>query len=270
MTIHLEPILAHLPAWLMVLFRITGIFLFAPLLGATTIPMRVKLGLAIGLSLCVYPVLLMPSRASFGLITPWIDGQTPLHLWTIVPMIALELLVGLVIGYGASLPIVAAQVGGHVIDQQIGLGLAGVYNPELNEQSGVIGEFFFLSALAVFILLGGHHAMLATLVSSFDRVPPGGFTDFAGILTLVCGLLMSMFELALRVSAPLLAVVFLETVAMGFVARTVPQLNILSIGFALRILVGLAVLIVMVSVQMPVIAQSIRQTLGRIAWFFAL
>ena len=266
MSVDLRPILDHLPAWLMVLFRISGIFIFAPLLGATTIPMRVKVFLALGLSLCVYPALLQVGRGSEPLIRAAMDSS--MHLWALAAAVALELLIGLVIGYGASIPIMAAQVGGHVIDQQIGLGLAGVFNPELGEQSGVVGEFFFLTALAIFVMIGGHHAMLATLVGSFDRIPLGGFNDFHGIVVLACGLLTSMFDLAMRVAAPLLAVIFLETVAMGFVARTVPQMNIMSIGFALRIVLGLGVLIGTVGAQLPAVHDGIRRTLDTLRLFF--
>lgn len=267
MPVTLEPILAHMPAWLMVLFRLSGIFIFAPMLGASTIPVRAKMMLAIGLSLCIYPMLLAPGRPS----APWIGSMidTPMHLWAVGGMVAIELLIGLVIGYGASLPLIAAQVGGHVIDQQMGLGLAGVFNPELGEQSGVIGEFFFLTTLAIFVIIGGHRVMLVTLAGSFDHIPLGGFTDFHGLLMLTTGLLMSMFELALRVSAPLLAVIFLETVAMGFIARTIPQMNIMSLGFALRILLGLAVLIGTIGLQMPVVAQSVMRTLDVLRVFFS-
>jgi flagellar biosynthetic protein FliR len=267
MPVTLLPILDHLPAWLMVLFRLSGIFIFAPLLGATTVPARVKVCLAVGLSLCIYPMLLSPGRAAAPLITSFIDS--PMHLWALVGAVAIELLIGLVIGYGASLPLIAAQVGGQVIDQQMGMAIAGVFNPELGEQSGIVGEFFFLTALAIFIMLGGHRIMLVTLAGSFDHVPLGAFNDFHGLMMLVTGLLSSMFELALRVAAPLLAVIFLETVAMGFIARTVPQMNIMSMGFALRIMVGLSVLAAIVGVQMQVVTDSIRRTLDVLRLFFA-
>ncbi len=266
MPVTFNPILEHLPAWLMVLFRLSGIFIFAPMLGAATIPGRIKVFLAVGLSLCVYPMLLSSSRPSAAMIGSFIDA--PLHLWSLGAAVAIELLIGLVIGYGASLPLMAAQVGGHVIDQQIGLGLAGIFNPELGENSGVVGEFFFLTALAIFVMIGGHRVMLATLVASFDHVPLGAFSDFHGLVALVCGLLTSMIELALRIAAPLLAVIFLENVAMNFVARTVPQMNIMSVGFPLRILIGLSVLVATVGVQMTVVIESIRRTLDVLRIFF--
>lgn len=261
--ISFEALLPHLPAWLLVLFRLTGIFVFAPMFGSQTIPARVKVFLALGLSFCVYPVLLAPG----GLVEPVV--RAGLSLWSLVSAVAMELLIGIVIGYGASLPLLGMEMAGQVADQQMGLGIAGVLNPEINEEAGIVGQFFFMLALAVFVILGGHRVMLAVLVGSFSNVPLGGGWVDGRLLDLVLGLLMSVFELAIRVSAPLLCLVFLETVAMGFIARTVPQMNIMSVGFALRIMIGTAILIGAVAVKNGVFVEALRQALSDLAGFFA-
>lgn len=251
----------------MVLFRLTGIFILAPVLGSRTVFRQVKVFWVLGLSFCVYPMLLEPGRPAAGLLGPLID--TSLSLWTLIPAAGLELLIGYAIGYGASLPLIGMQTGGHVIDQQVGLALAGVFNPELEEQSGVTGEMFFLLAVTIFAILGGHRVMLAVLIGSFDRVPPGGFGAIGSLLDLMLGLLASMFELALRVAAPLLGLIFLETVAMGFLARTVPQINILSVGFVVRILLGGVVLVAMISSAAGAYTENLQDVLGRLMRFFA-
>lgn len=267
MTLSLEPLLHHVPAWLMVLFRLTGIFIFAPVLGSNTIPRIVKVFLALSLSLCIYPMLLDPDRPSAAMVAPVIDGG--LSLWTLIGAVGLELLIGLVIGYVASLPLIGMQIGGHVIDQQIGLAFAGVFNPELDEQSGVVGEVMFLLALAVFVILGGHRAMFSALVGSFDRVPLGGFTSFGSLIDLLIGLLAVMFDLAVRVAAPLLCLMFLVTLSMGFVARTVPQMNILSVGFSIRILLGTGFLTVMVGTVGWVYIDQLRAIIASMLSYFA-
>jgi flagellar biosynthesis protein FliR len=266
MMVNLTPLLPHLPAWLLVLTRISGIFMLAPMFGSQAIPMRVKALLVFGLSLCVYPTLLDPARPSAALIAPVLNGG--LSLWTLLPVAATELMIGLVIGYGASLPLMAMQIGGRVADQQLGFGLGGVFNPELDEQSGIVGEFYFIAALGIFILLGGHRAMMDTLVGSFQSVPLGGFRPNGQLLELLVGLLTAMFELTLRVAGPLLCLIFLETVAMGFIARTVPQMNILSIGFPLRILLGVAFLIAALATQGEAFVQSVQHTLRNLSAFF--
>ena len=260
----LTPILHHLPAWLMVLFRLSGMFLLTPVLGSGSIPMQVKALLVIGLSCCVYPTLLMDG-AAVAALAPAMLGQ--MTIWSVGPTLAVELLLGYVLGYCVMLPLAGMQTGGHIIGQQMGLGIGGVYNPELEGEAGVVGQFLFLIGLLIFLVVGGHHAVFAVLVGSFGHVPLGGLSalsDFppAAILNMILGLLAVMMELAVRIAAPLMCLLFLESVAMGFLARTVPQMNVLSIGFALRILITSVVLIALIgtiaSVSQGVIVDSVR------------
>ncbi len=256
MPVSLEPILPHVPAFMLVLFRLSGIFFFAPALASSVIPVRVKVLLALVLTFCIYPI---------------IPPQLPLELslMTLSAAIGSELLIGLIIGYGASLPLVALQMGGLLMGQQLGLGLARVYNPEFNEETEIIGQFLFLTALTIFLLLDGHHAMLAALIGSFQTVPLGGYVPDGNILLLITGLLTSMLELAIRVAAPLLTLVFLESVAMGFIARTVPQINILSLGFPLRIMAGLLLTIAIVAGMSDAFQVSLRQTMNALLHVFS-
>ncbi len=264
--ISFEPLLPHLPAWALVLFRLTGIFLFAPMLGSRILPMRVKALLALALSFCIYPSLLDAGSPSAVLITPLIESG--LSFWSMAGAIAMELAVGLAIGYGASLPMIGMQLGGQIIDQQMGIQLAGVLNPEFGEESGIISEFYFLLAVHIFIILGGHRVLFETLAGTFSTIPPGGFHPDGELVQLFLGLINAIFELALRVAAPLLCLIFAETVAMGFIARTVPQMNVLSVGFAIRILIGAFVLIMAVGIHSDVYTDALIPLINLIQDFF--
>ncbi|MEX0744022.1 MAG: flagellar biosynthetic protein FliR [Phycisphaeraceae bacterium] len=263
----LRPLLEHLPAWLMVLCRLTGIFLLAPVFGSTALLRQVKIFLVLGLSFCVYPMLLDPGRPSAGLLGPLVGAD--LSMWSLGGAMGLELLIGFAIGYGASLPLIAMQMGGQLIDQQVFPGSAGVFNPDLGEQSTVVGEMFFITALAVFVILGGHRVMLMTLVGSFDHFPPGGFTQFESLLMLILGLLTTTFEIGLRIAAPLLCLIFLQTLAMGFIARTVPGINILSIGFAVRSVMGAAVLMLSMGVIIEIYTDGVYTMMRQLFGAFA-
>lgn len=251
----LEPILPHLPAWLMVLFRLSGIFMFAPLFGSNLVPMRVKALLALTLSFCIYPM---------------IPPQVPMDLSvaTIAGAIGSELLIGLAIGYGASLPLIAMQLGGLLMGQQLGLAIANVLNPDFDEQVSIFGQLLFLAALTIFLLLDGHHALIGVLINSFESVPLGGSAPTGEMLSMAVGLLTSMVELAVRVAAPLLCLVFLETVAMGFIAKTVPQIQIFSLGFPIRILLGLFLTIVVCAVMFDAMVDEMRHALTLISGMF--
>ncbi|WP_428386527.1 flagellar biosynthetic protein FliR [Mucisphaera sp.] len=260
--VDLSWLLPHTPAFLLVLSRMTGLFLFAPMFGSNAIPRFIRVLFAFSLSLAIYPMLLEPTRDASGFLAPLFEHG--LILWTLLPLMAVELLIGFVIGWCASLPLIGVQMAGHTMDQQMGLGLAQVLNPELGEQSGVLGEFLFVLALALFLLMGGHLILISTLIASFDNFPPGGFTGFQAIFELAVAGVTLITEMTIRVAAPLLALIFLETIAMGFVARTVPQMNILSIGFALRIVVGLAFIVLITSTIAAVYQDTMKDMLKMI------
>ncbi|MCA9286289.1 MAG: flagellar biosynthetic protein FliR [Phycisphaerales bacterium] len=235
---NLQALLEHVQPALMVTFRLGGLAVFAPVLASPLLPVRVRVLLVFMLGLAVYP-------AMAGVVHPAAtDGSLP----SLAVAVASEAAVGMLIGLVASLPLVAAQTGGLVMGQQMGLGFARFYNPAIGEEADVLEQFLFLMLLAAFVAAGGIEAMVGAVLGSFERLPPGQAMigllvdrDLPGFLS---GLLLSTLELALRVSAPLLAFVFLETVVLGFLAKTVPQLNVLSLGFPLRIVIGLGVIVI--------------------------
>ena len=258
----------------MVLFRLTGIFLLAPMFGSQTIPRIVKVFLVVGLSLCIYPMLLGTGHVAAGSLGGIVDHG--LSLWTLGALVAMELLMGYIIGYAASLPLIGMQMGGNVIDQQMGVAAGGVFNPDLDGEATVISQLFFLTGLTIFLIIGGHQVLLLTLVGSFERVPIGGFggpgsgVDMNAALGLVLGLLTVIFDMALRVAAPLLCILFLLRVAMGFIGRTVPQMNILSVGFIFYILAGLITLVVGIATLLGVFRRTMFETLQQIMAIFTM
>jgi len=262
--VDLTPILPYVPVWLLILFRLTGIFVLAPVLGSSTVPRVVKVFLALGLSFAVWPMLWMDSEASVNLAA----AVRGLDLWSLGLLVALELLIGYVIGYAASLPLVGMQLGGHMVDQQMGLAAAQLYNPEFDDQTGVTGQLLFMFALALFVAAGGLNVMLHTLAQTFRHVPLGGFASFEQIVHMVVGMLAIMFELGLRIAAPLLCLTFLVSVGMGFLMRTVPQFNILSVGFAIRILSSLLVMMMLVGAIAGAYGNLAGDVLGELMRFF--
>ncbi len=255
----------------MVMFRLSGIFILAPIFGSTTIPRTVKVMLVFTLTCCIYPMLLNPGNASAAMFVPILDND--MSLWLLLPYIAMELLIGLVIGFCASLPLIGMQLSGDVIDSQIGIGFAKIVNPETGDQAGVMSNALFMMALAIFAILGGHRIMLRILVGSFETIPIGGFGDFAkiqGLIEFVLGLLTVVFQMGFRIAAPMLCLIFLQTIALGFIARTVPQLNIMSVGFTVRILNGTTLMVAFIGIAGWVYVDEVMAILDEVAGFFGL
>lgn len=254
----LEAIYEHIPPALLVVFRIGGLMIFGPVFGSAVIPVRIKVALAFFVGLAIYPLL---SREHFA------GTELVLDVWMLGPIVAMEFMVGLVIGYAASLPMVAMQTGGLIMGQQMGLGFAMFYNPAVDDEADIVGQVLFFMALAGFLLIGGHEAMLLAVLHSFEHIPLAGFTAEVSMVTLLTGMLLAAFELALRVAAPLLALIFLQSLAMGYISKTVPQLNILSLGFPIRILVGFFIVAVGLVIINEVLMEGIDVMLRAIfAW----
>ena len=248
-------ILEQVPVAVLVIVRISGLMLFGPVFGSSVIPPRVKVFLCLVLGLAVYPLV------GAGVDT----GELRLNLWMLGPLMIMELMIGLIIGYLATLPMLAVQVGGIVMGQQMGLGFARFYNPAFEDEADVLGQILFYMTMAGFLLIGGHEAMLLAILHSFQHIPLPAMTTLSiggELVALFTGVITAAFEVALRVAAPLLALIFTQTVAMGFIAKTVPQMNILSLGFPLRVLGGLTIVILSLIVMDEVVMELIDETLG--------
>jgi flagellar biosynthesis protein FliR len=257
-----ESILEHVPAAMLAVFRTGGLMIYGPVFGSMLIPVRVRVFLALLIGLAIYP-LLPESYAAPTL--------AELSLWMLPGLILLEVMLGLAVGFMASIPLASAQTGGLIMGQQMGLGFAKFYNPAIDGEADVMGQLFFFMALAGFLMIGGHEAMLLAVLHSFTHVPAGALAVDGHLPALIGGLLLAGFEMALRVAAPLLAIIFLQSIAMGFVSKTVPQLNILSLGFPMRILMGLFIILAGLVIIDEVMMESMDAAIGSIfAWIEAM
>lgn len=222
----IEPLLAHVVPFVLVTTRMVGLFVFSPLLSSVAVAAHVKILITLMLAAAVYP--LIPVAATPAQLT----------LVGLGPLLVTEILIGVCLGLIAATPIMALQVGGHVAGYQMGLAMASVYNPEFDTQSDVIGELMFYLGFGVFLGVGGLEATWAVLLNTFERVPLGAMAVSHVPTEQYMELAASGFEMALRVSGPSMAMVFLVLVAMGFIMKTMPQINVMSVGFAVKIVVG--------------------------------
>ena len=244
---------------LLVAARLGGLALFAPVFGSPVIVGRVKILFFIGMAAAAMPVL----SASGALA-----GSENMGLWVLMASLALEIVVGALIGFIALIPLFAMQTGGLVMAQQMGLGFARFYNPAMGGEADVLENMLFLFALVTFIAMGGIDWTVLAVLNSYHYVGIGSLQLDDGIPMLLSGLVMAAIEMGMRVAAPLLALVFLETVAIGFIAKTVPQLNILSLGFPIRIMVGIGTLIAGIAILSEVLVEFIDDILGlMMTWY---
>ncbi len=237
----------NVPAFLLVLARTSGMLLTAPVLGSQAIPVPARAGFAAVLAL---------------LFTPLVAGSAalPESMTGLAVAAAGELGVGLLLGFAAALLFGAVQAAGHLVDLDMGVALANILDPVTHEQVSLVAQFKLLLATTAWLLVAGHHFLLSATFDSFRAVPVGGFAGASGLTpglvgTMASGLLVSAVQLA----APALLALMLVTVAMAFLARAVPELNLLFLGYPVRIFAGLVVLALAVGLTLQVFA---RQTLA--------
>ncbi|MAT16746.1 MAG: hypothetical protein CMJ46_15925 [Planctomyces sp.] len=157
-----------------------------------------------------------------------------------------EFSLGLSLGLGIVIILSGMQMVGEMVDQQIGIALGEVFNPGLNTSTSINGQFFFMLGVTIFVLLtplNGHVKMLGTLIETFQTMPPGEALLGKSTIFLLSDLVHQSLALAVQVALPLLAATSLLSLTMGYLGHSVPQVNVLMIGFAVRSAVNLFVLL---------------------------
>ena len=246
-----EHILPHVAPFLLVAFRLAGLFVFTPVLANRSLPARARVVIVVMLAAALYPML--PTLAQVAPDAGVAD---------LAPMIVRELLVGLIMGFIAALPIHALDLSGLLVSHQMGLGLARVYNPELESDTDTTGQLIMYMGLGAFVAMGGLEVLFLSVADTFRFVPLGGGAGPTQVpLDLIVGLIGSGFELAIRVAAPVLCIIFLLMIAMGFVTKTMPQINIMSVGFTVKILAGIGMLAVSLTAMQQATGEEIQRVL---------
>lgn len=216
----------HLPElarYLLLLCRTSGVLMVAPLVGSERLPSRVKLALAATTALVLAP--------AAGPV-PEADGAGYMALQA-----AGEVVVGLTIGFAARMVFAAVQIAGEMADTQAAFGFAGVVSPDAGERTSVIGQLQMAVAWLVFLAANGHHIVLEGLAASLSAVPLGTGVGFsAPVLTrAAAGLIAS----GVCMAAPVVGAVMLADFGLGLLGRAAPQMNLLAVGFPIKLAVGL-------------------------------
>ena len=219
-----------LPAFILVLARISGLFVFAPIFSAHTIPMRAKLLVALGISFAATPI---------AATQPVPDDAVAL-----ATLVIKEVIIGSAIGLSVAVVFSAVQFAGGLIDLTVGFAFANVVDPLQNTQISIIGQLYSLLASAVFLIIGGHTFLIAAVVRSFEVVPLNGWPNFADLTAGVVHASAGLLAVGLALAAPIVVTLLVTDVAVGFLARMAPQMNIFGIELPAKVLATFALMIV--------------------------
>ncbi len=218
--------------FIVIFTRVLGIMITAPILGDNNIPGQVKVAIAFVFSLIFYPVVSAPSF-----------GADP-DLGRMFLVGATEFGIGLVIGFTARLMFTGIALAGEVAGFQMGVSIANIFDPSSETQVSMIGQIQVVFALLLFVALDGHHLLIETLVESFRIVPPGMAVLREEGMRLLVDQVGNIFLLGLQVGAPLIVALLAANFSMGLIARSVPQMNVIVVGFPFSIGLGLLFLFI--------------------------
>lgn len=221
----------HMGMFLLVLTRVSAIFLIAPFLGSRNIPTVIRLTASVAITFVLFPIVIDRGIVSL-----------PDTLTGYCFVIFTELLVGWIIGFTASLTFSAIHMAGQLLDMQVGFGVVNVLDPTTGQQVPIIGSFKYNLAIIIFLVTNGHHLLLTGLFESFKLIPILGAVVNPSITEIMVDLVSGIFVVAMKISIPVLVAIILTDVALGVLARTMPQMNIFVVGIPAKIMVGLFVL----------------------------
>jgi flagellar biosynthetic protein FliR len=219
------------PVYVLVLFRIAGMMIWAPLLGSQQIPRRVKAMMAIVLAASITPMIT-------------VKVAMPQSAWELAAAIGGEIVFGAAVGFILSLVFIAAQWAGEMIGTQMGLNLGQTLNPQYGGGGAVVSDLYFFLSLLIFLSIGGHLALVKAVYDSFSALPLLSVALNHSLFDVIVSVFQGAVVLALQLAAPMLVTMLIVDLVLGFVGKTVPQLNIMTAGISIRAVVGLVVLIV--------------------------
>lgn len=230
----------------LVLSRVSGLVATAPIYGGQEVPMQVRALLAFALALLIAP-------------TQWgASVQYPGSLVNYLVFIGGELLVGVSLGLGITILFSGVQLAGEMIGRISGLMLADVFDPSLGISVPLISRFLYLVTMAVFVCVGGHRIVMAGLLDTFQSIPLGSGAPSASIADTFVLLLTQSFQLGVRAGLPVATALLLSTLVMGLISRTLPQLNIIMVGFGMNSLLTFGTLALSLGAAVWVFQQQLE------------
>ena len=229
-----------------ILLRVSVILFMLPLFGARGIPTLWKVGMAMVIAIVITPVVPLPTRF-------------PQTAFEITLAVGAEALMGLSLGLAAKMLLSAVQLAGQFMSFQMGFSMARAIDPHTGVQSTALSQFLYLFTVLIFFAIDGHHMFIRALASSFTAAPLNGLSFDPTLATVLIKTSARMFLIALKIAAPIMIALFLSNLCLGIVARTVPQVNILMIGFPLNIGLGLIFFGLTLSQLLPFLMQLSKE-----------
>jgi len=227
---------------LLIIVRVTALLAVAPVFSDRRIPAYAKIGFGVILGILIVSVI--PLAASHYTTTLAFSAA-----------IIRESLVGVTIGYTANLLFMGIQFSGQFVSLQMGFAAAQLFDPSSQTNVPVVGEFYYIMAVLLYLIIGGQRFLIEALRQSFDVIPLNTLRFHDTFFMYLTQLSADVFVIAMKIAAPIFITILLTEVSLGLLARLVPQMNIFIFGFPLKILAGM----LMIAISMPIFGRVFQQ-----------
>src|SRR5205809_2205990 len=234
--ISLLPALAA--TFMLVFARIGAMVMLLPGLGEVNIPARIKLSIALLLTLIILPLHRQAYQVDMSSLAP------------LMVLMVHEIVIGIVLGATARVTLAALQVAGSVIAQQLGLGFVTAVDPTQGQQGLLVGNFLTLLGLTLLFATDSHHLVIAALNDSYAIFSPGEMVPGGDVAALATRAFAAAFKIGAQLSAPFLVFGLVFNIGLGVLARLMPQMQVYFVGVPLSILAGFLIFALVITAMM--------------------
>jgi flagellar biosynthesis protein FliR len=234
--ISLLPALAA--TFMLVFARVGAMVMLLPGFGESNIPVRVKLGIALLLTLIILPL----HRAAYQ-----VDLSS---MSSLAVLMVHEIIIGIVLGATARVTLSALAVAGSVIAQQLGLGFVTAVDPTQGQQGLLIGNFLTILGMTLLFATDSHHLVIAALNESYRIFSPGELMPSGDVAALATRAFSAAFKIGMQLSAPFLVFGLVFNIGLGILARLMPAMQVYFVGVPLSIMVGFLIFALVLSAMM--------------------
>ena len=239
---------------LLVLMRMTGAIFFNPILGRKNIPSMMKTGLVM-----LFSLIIVQTNGEIAI-------EASLNLLFIIALIK-EVFVGFLIGYSMQIFEMVFTYAGTVIDSQMGLAMANVYDPQSGAQVSITGTIFQYFYLLTFFALDGHLTLIQLIIKTGEFIPYGSVNLGVKPLFLLLEMFVYAITLMVKLAMPIIAYEFLTEISIGILMRMIPQINIFVLSIQIRIIIGIFMLLLLanpIAEYFQLVVDEVLYAIGRL------
>jgi flagellar biosynthetic protein FliR len=241
-------------AFMLLFFRFVSLFMVVPIFSHKNIPMKIKFSMAFFFTIVFYSA--MPPL------------EINMNVPTIILAILSEFLFGLVIGVILLISFNVITFAGGQISFMMGFSMASAIDPQSGVSMPIISQFLSLMGLMVLLELDLHHWVLLYVDSSLSSIPLGGFLMSENLFKYIIFATSRMFMVGFMIAFPIIALSWLADIIFGMLMKTMPQFNLLVIGFPIKIMVSFAVLIATFTATMLILKMEMIEAFNALEMFF--